>query len=139
MRGVDRDQIIDLYNSGRRSKKWWKRLFIHLLEWSILNGNVLRQHPANLHLRMDYFQFWLLSFLNYLEATAAGREASNKLLRQKKHVCSAIWTIFQLLCGQFKRLCARQALRKKGEKGISPQEPLQMYFVQCTFLYHKGA
>ena len=30
MRGVDRgDQLIGCYNVGRRSKKWWKRVFAH--------------------------------------------------------------------------------------------------------------
>ena len=33
MRGVDRgDQLISLYNSGKRTKKWWKRIFYHCLE-----------------------------------------------------------------------------------------------------------
>ena len=42
MRGVDRgDQLIELYNAGRRSKKWWKRLFFHLLECYILNAHVI--------------------------------------------------------------------------------------------------
>ena len=42
MRGVDRDdQLIGYYNAGRRSKKWWKWVFFHILECSILNGYVL--------------------------------------------------------------------------------------------------
>ena len=56
MRGVDRgDQMIDLYNSGRRSKKWWKMLFFHLLECSMLNAYIFHQsHP---HQRVDHLQF----------------------------------------------------------------------------------
>ncbi len=39
MGGVDRgDQLIACYNLGRRSKKWWKRVFSYLLETSILNA-----------------------------------------------------------------------------------------------------
>ncbi len=39
MGGVDRgDQLIACYNLGRRSKKWWKRVFAYLLETSILNA-----------------------------------------------------------------------------------------------------
>lgn len=42
MRGVDRaDQLIELYNAGRKSRKWWKRLFFHLLECSILNAHII--------------------------------------------------------------------------------------------------
>ena len=44
-RGVDRsDQLIGLYNVGRRSKKWWKRVFSHILECAILNAYVLDSH-----------------------------------------------------------------------------------------------
>jgi hypothetical protein len=42
MRGVDRgDQLIGYYNVGRRSVKWWKRVFSYLIETSILNAYVL--------------------------------------------------------------------------------------------------
>ena len=42
MRGVDRgDQLITLYNGGRRSKKWWRRVFFYLLEVAILNSYII--------------------------------------------------------------------------------------------------
>ena len=42
MRGVDRgDQLEGYYNSGRRSVKWWKRVFTYIVEASILNAYVL--------------------------------------------------------------------------------------------------
>ena len=42
MRGVDRgDQLVTYYNLSRRSKKWWKRCFAHLVECSLLNAYVL--------------------------------------------------------------------------------------------------
>ena len=42
MRGVDRgDQRRKYYNIGRRSKKWWKRLFGYSIEVSLLNVFVL--------------------------------------------------------------------------------------------------
>lgn len=45
MRGVDKgDQMIGYYNIGRRSKKWWKRVFSYLVEVSILNAFVLHKH-----------------------------------------------------------------------------------------------
>ena len=49
MRGVDRgDQLIGCYNVGRRSKKWWKRVFAHTLECSILNVYILERHAKPL-------------------------------------------------------------------------------------------
>jgi len=42
LRGVDRgDQLIGYYNIGRRSAKWWKRCFLHVIECSLLNAYVL--------------------------------------------------------------------------------------------------
>ena len=42
MRGVDRgDQLISLYNAGRRSKKWWRRILFHMVEVCLLNGYAL--------------------------------------------------------------------------------------------------
>ncbi len=39
MRGVDRaDQLMAYYNVGRRSVKWWKRVFAYFIEASILNA-----------------------------------------------------------------------------------------------------
>ena len=44
MRGIDRgDQLMSYYNVGRRSKKWWKRVFAYLLEVSIVNAYVLQK------------------------------------------------------------------------------------------------
>ena len=46
MRGVDRgDQLINYYyNVGRRSRKWWKRIFFYLIEVSFLSAYILEQH-----------------------------------------------------------------------------------------------
>ncbi len=42
MRGVDRvDQLVSYHNIGRRSYKWWRRVFFYLLEVCILNALVL--------------------------------------------------------------------------------------------------
>ena len=43
MRGVDlSDQQISYYNVGRRSKKWWKRVFSYILEACSQNAYVLK-------------------------------------------------------------------------------------------------
>ncbi len=48
MRGVDRgDQLQTYYNVGRRSTKWWKRIFFYIVECAILNGYVLDSHFHN--------------------------------------------------------------------------------------------
>ena len=42
MRGADRgDQLESYYNVGRRSTKWWRRVFFYLLECCALNAYVL--------------------------------------------------------------------------------------------------
>lgn len=45
MNGVDvGDQLSGYYNIGRRSRKWWKRVFSYVTECSILNSYVLDSH-----------------------------------------------------------------------------------------------
>ena len=62
MRGVDHgDQLMSDYNVGRRSTKWWKRIFAYLIEVACLNAYVLRTHgqtgqrktPSYLHFRLE--------------------------------------------------------------------------------------
>ena len=66
MRGVDRsDQMICFYNIGKRSKKWWKWVFSHIVECAILNTYILDSHihPLEHALRgrkkWDYLSFQL--------------------------------------------------------------------------------
>ena len=64
MRGVDKgDQMIGLYNVGRRSKKWWRRLFSHVIECAILNSYILEsyarplEHALRGRSKRDYLKF----------------------------------------------------------------------------------
>ena len=54
MRGVDRaDQMIGYYSLGRRSMKWWKRVFFYVVEICVFNAYVMfREHsPTNVKSR----------------------------------------------------------------------------------------
>ena len=60
MRGVDRgDQLIGYYNIGRRSKKWWKRVFGYLVEVAALNGYIIQRDgfPPAERKKHDYLEF----------------------------------------------------------------------------------
>ena len=58
MRGVDRgDQLMGYYNVGRRSKKWWKRVFSYLIEVSVLNAYVL--HTFSNGVQTEFLHFRL--------------------------------------------------------------------------------
>ena len=60
MRGVDRgDQLIGYYNIGRRSKKWWKRVFGYVIEVAALNAYIIQKdgRPASEHNKHDYLEF----------------------------------------------------------------------------------
>ena len=44
MRGVDRgDQLQNYYNVGRKSRKWWRRIFFYCIEVTILNSFCLEK------------------------------------------------------------------------------------------------
>ena len=63
MRGVDRgDQLLELYNFGRHSQKWRKRVFFYLLEVCVLNayileGFVCEKHKLHGHAKRDLLAF----------------------------------------------------------------------------------
>ena len=58
MRGVDRgDQLIGYYNIGRRSKKWWKRVFSYLVEVCVLNAYVFYKHAHEHSTRNEKFDY----------------------------------------------------------------------------------
>jgi len=58
MRGVDRgDQLIGYYNLGRRSTKWWKRVFYYIVEVAALNAYVLDKHAHTGRNKRDYLAF----------------------------------------------------------------------------------
>ena len=58
MRGIDRgDQMMGYYNVGRRSRKWWKRVFSYLIEVCLLNAYVL--HKFFDEVQADFLQFRL--------------------------------------------------------------------------------
>ena len=58
MRGIDRgDQLMGYYNVGRRSKKWWKRVFAYLLEVSVLNAYILQKTSTMCGKEQDYLNF----------------------------------------------------------------------------------
>ena len=84
MRGVDRgDQMIGFYNVGRRSKKWWKRVFSHILECCILNAYILDSHvrPLEHALRgrrkRDYLSF-RIELAEQLIGTFRSRQRSGR-------------------------------------------------------------
>ena len=47
------------YGLGRRSKKWWKRVFAYLLEVSLLNAYVLQKFRSDKIKEQDYLAFRL--------------------------------------------------------------------------------
>ena len=60
MRGIERgDQLLGYYNVGRRSKKWWKRVFAYLLEVSVLNVYILQKSSNTGEKEHDYLNFRL--------------------------------------------------------------------------------
>lgn len=60
MGGVDRfDQKKAVYELGRKSKKWWKRLFYFLLDVAITNSHILYANNSRVHNPMSQKAFRL--------------------------------------------------------------------------------
>ncbi len=57
MRGVDRgDQLVSYYSIGRKSKKWWRKIFFYLIDVCILNALVMYSRSA-FSRGMDMYHF----------------------------------------------------------------------------------
>ena len=64
MGGVDRsDQLILYYGYAHRCKKWWKRVFFHLLDLVVVNSNILYNQVAEKLLNQLDFCLALISGL----------------------------------------------------------------------------
>ena len=82
MRGVDRgDQLHTYYNIGRRSTKWWKRIFFYIVECAILNAYVLDKYinPSE-HASLGRKKKDTLGFRLELIASLIGQFSSRKRL-----------------------------------------------------------
>ena len=78
MRGVDRgDQLIGYYNVGRRSTKWWKRCFSHLIECSLLNAHILDSLTVHAQSKRDFLSF-RLDVAKGLIGTFSSRKAAGR-------------------------------------------------------------
>ena len=109
MRGVDRgDQLQSYYNLGRKSKKWWRRIFFYCIEVCILNSFCLekmvkpvehqqrgRKKRDILSFRLDLAKQLIGSFSSRLRVGGRPRSAEHVLLDRlnsnlghwPKHVC----------------------------------------------------
>ncbi len=81
MRGVDRgDQSRSYYTVGRRSKKWWRRLFFYLVECCMLNAYVLEGYVKTAeHAKEGWMKRDVLSFRRELQHLLIHGYSSRKL------------------------------------------------------------
>ena len=94
MRGVDRgDQLQSYYSLGRKSKKWWRRIFFYCIEVCILNSFCLekmvkpvehqqrgRKKRDILSFRLDLAKQLIGSFSSRLRVGGRPRSAEHVLL-----------------------------------------------------------
>ena len=110
--------MVGLYNVGRRSKKWWKRLFSHIVECSTLNAYILESHarPVQHALRgrnkRDFLKYRIeLAHLLIADFSSRRRQAGRRLSEDSMNLedCS----IFNLLCGKpVLNLCMKIAMKE---------------------------
>ena len=88
--------MITLYNGGRRTKKWWKRVFFHGLECAQLNAYILFDH--SLGKNSPLLQFKISLSQNLIGATRLRKQIGrprtitedDRLVGGDKHIPLAI-------------------------------------------------
>ena len=64
LRGVDKsDQLIGYYSFLRKSVKWWKKLFVHLISMTILNMHILNKLYGSEKLSHEEYMLYLANYL----------------------------------------------------------------------------
>ena len=68
MKGVDlSNQIISYYELNRKTIKWWKRIFFHLLDIAIVNSFIIYKKFVNSNITQKQFRLELVNTIQYLE------------------------------------------------------------------------
>lgn len=76
MGGVDvADQLVTYYGFNHCSKKWWKRVFFHLLEVSLVNSYIIYSSSNPLH-KLTHLDYVIAVASGVLEKTGLQQEAS---------------------------------------------------------------
>ena len=64
LRGVDKsDQLIGYYSFLRKSVKWWKKLFVHLISMTILKAHILNKLYGSEKLSHEEYMLYLANYL----------------------------------------------------------------------------
>lgn len=76
MGGVDLgDQLLNYYTFLRRSCKWWRKLFIHMLNMVVLNAYILNKKFGNKKLDHSAFREYIAEWL--VQCSQAEKETAN--------------------------------------------------------------
>ena len=57
------DQLIGYYSFLRKSVKWWKKLFVHLISMTILNAHILNKLYGPEKLSHEEYMLYLANYL----------------------------------------------------------------------------
>ena len=107
MGGVDKsDQLVLYYGYSHRSRKWWKRIFFHLLDLSIVNASILYNTVAEKSLNQLDFRLSLVASL--LEG--------HKRLVDRRHVAPT-----RVLPMRLSERAFPEPIRKETPSGGRPQ------------------
>ena len=61
MKGVDiSNQLISYYELDFKTYKWYKRIFMHLIDISIVNPYILFKKCSSNKMNLDYFRLYLV-------------------------------------------------------------------------------
>ena len=120
------------YNIGRRSKKWWKRVFAYLLEVSLLNAYVLQKFCNDRIKEQDYLAFRLALAVE-LVGNSCRRSLGGRPRSMEHAQCLRLANTQDHLpeCVPFKRDCFVCA-KVREKKKLSRQQYRHESCVKCN-------
>ena len=89
MGGVDKcDQLVLYYRYSNRSRKWWKRVFFHLLDLAIVNTSILYNTVAEKSLTQLDFCLSIVASLLEVHKCLVDRRHVLEFLKRMTSLCS---------------------------------------------------
>jgi len=143
MGGVDKqDQFLSYYGFTRRTNKWWKRVFFHLLDTAVVNAYILHTQKQSTERKLTHVQFRIQLAKELLSCQPVTQTQSHSLQPAarltERHFLEKVPT--RLSGKQSQRDCAVCSMKKGRKRKTTIYQCKQCGIgccvVPCFELYH---
>ena len=137
--GVDRsDQMLSYYSSGRKTIKWWKRLFFRLFDLIVVNAHILHNKTSKKKMLLEIFyekfaEGLLASAGTEMQVQGQTSSPAGRLVG-RDHFLYKILATHAKVEGTSQRSCCMCAEKSKRQTGKTIKKCTTMYCQKCDIV-----